>query len=361
MHGSLTPGVRDTRFWQTMRVTINDLARETGYSKTTVSFAFNEPGKISAQAREKILLAADKLGYVPDPVARSLSRRKLGTIGLLLPHTIPVALKNPYMVRLISGIGEVCNAHGLSLTMLPPNRGDVLKSVRSAAVDGFLTIGLEPEDEVVRVINHRHIPFLTIDGPAHAGLPSVCVDDRAAARVAMRHVLSKGHRNIAIVMLEESRSESDEAYSGIGRLRMDGYEEALTECGLEIDGQEVVLLHQPCTIEGGEQAARAVILEHTGVSAVVCMSDILALGVYRECQRAGWSIPEQLSVVGFDDIVEAELVTPALTTIRQPAEEKGRTAGTLLVEMIARRSVTPFTQLPCALVERGSVAAIFRP
>jgi alanine racemase len=341
-----------------MRITINDLARETGYSKTTVSFAFNDPDQISAQARSKILAAADRLGYIPDPVARSLSRRKVGSIGLLLPQSIPFSLQNPYMVRLISGVGDVCNANGLSLTMLPPHRGDLLKSARRAAVDGFITIGLEPEDEVVRAIRNRHIPFVIIDGPPHDGLPSVRVDDRGAARMAMQHVLERGHRSIAILMLEERQAEEDEAYSGIGRERMAGYGDALESVGSSLDSRDVVVLREPCSVAGGEEACRLILHEHPNVSALVCMSDVLALGVYRECRHAGYRIPDRISVVGFDDIVEAELLNPPLTTVHQPAEEKGRVAGSLLVNMIAGKQVQEFTELPCALVDRSSVATL---
>jgi DNA-binding LacI/PurR family transcriptional regulator len=338
-----------------MRVTIKDLAQETGYSKTTVSFAFNEPSQISEKARAKILAAADRLGYIPDPVARSLSRKTVGSIGLLLPQSIPFALQNPYMVQLISGIGEVCDENGLSLTMLPPHRGDLLRSARSAAVDGFLTIGLEPEDEVVRAILHRHVPFVIIDGPPHEGLPSVRVDDRAAARMAMEHVLAHGHTSIAILMLEESQLEDDEAYSGIGRERMAGYADALAKNGIALESSEVIVLHEPCSIEGGEDAARTILRSHPSITAAVCMSDVLALGVYRECQRTGHIIPDQLSVVGFDDIVEAELLNPPLTTIHQPAQKKGRVAGKVLVDMIADQKVQEFTELPCSLVTRSSV------
>ena len=229
-----------------MRVTIKDIARETGYSKTTVSFAFNDPSQISTEARTKILETATRLGYVPDPVARSLSQRRVGTIGLLLPQVIPFALQNPYMVRLISGLGQVCTDEGLSLTMLPPRKGSLLNTVRAAAVDGLVTIGLEPEDEVVTLIKNRHVPFVAIDAPAEPGIPCVTVADRQAADDAMTHLLEHGHRRIAIVIMEDGRTPDQEAYSGLGSVRMEGYNDALLRYGLSCDAPGVVQIEEPC-------------------------------------------------------------------------------------------------------------------
>lgn len=341
-----------------MRITIKDIAHETGYSKTTVSFAFNDPDQISTEARTKILEAATRLGYVPDPVARSLSRRRVGAIGLLLPQPIPFALQNPYMVRLISGVGQICDDEGLSLTMLPPRKGSLLGSARSAAVDGLITIGLEPQDEVVTLIKNRHIPYVTVDAHSEPGIPSITVDDRHAAQIAMTHLLEHGHRNIAVVILEDSRAPDQEEYSGIGRVRMEGYEDALRRYGMTQSDPRIVRLDEPCTIEGGLLAARSLVADHREVTGVVAMSDVIALGLYEGFRSAGLRIPDDVSVVGFDDILEAQLVTPGLTTVHQPAEEKGRRAGELLVRMIRDEEVDDSVQFTCSLIERGSVGTV---
>ncbi|MFW5716639.1 MAG: LacI family DNA-binding transcriptional regulator [Spirochaetota bacterium] len=341
-----------------MRITIKDIARETGYSKTTVSFAFNDPAQISAEARRKILETADRLGYVPDPVARSLSRKRLGAIGLLLPQPIPFSLHNPYMVRLISGLGRICNDEGLSLTMLPPKRGSLVNSVRAAAVDGLVTIGLEPEHEVVTLIKNRHIPFVTIDAHSGPGVPSITVNDRSAAQIAMDYLLAAGHRRVSIVMLADGDPSDQQHYSGIGALRMRGYDDALHRHGLSCDAPAVVRIDQPCSIEGGRAAARVLLRSHPDVTGVVCMSDVIAIGIYEEFQGAGRVIPRDLSVVGFDDIHEAELLRPPLTTVHQPAEEKGARAGELLVRMIRKEEVDEQVEFSCSLIERASVARL---
>ena len=341
-----------------MRVKITDIARITGYSKTTVSFAFNDPNQISAQAREKILEAATRLGYVPDPVARSLSGQRVGTIGLLLPQPIPFALQNPYIVRLISGLGQVCNDKELSLTMLPPLRGNLMSTVRSAAVDGLVTIGLEPEDDIITLIKNRHIPFVTIDAKTEPGIPSITVDDRKAADMAMTHLLEAGHRRIGILTLADQQLPDQEEYSGIGRVRMQGYEDALNRFGLSCDDPRIVQLNEPCSILGGSLAARTLLANYPEVTGVVSMSDVIAIGLYEELQSQGRQIPRDLSVVGFDDIYEAQLLRPPLTTIHQPAEEKGHRAGDLLVKMIDNQPVDDQVEFMCRLVERESVATV---
>ena len=341
-----------------MRVTIRDIARETGYSKTTVSFAFNDPARISSEARRKILDAAATLGYVPDPVARSLSRRRVGTIGLLLPQPIPFALSNPHLVRLISGLGSICNDEGLSLTVLPPKRGSLLATVRAAAVDGLVTIGLEPDDEIVRLIRMRHVPFVSVDGHAEPGMPSVTVNDRGAADLAMSHLLECGHRRIGILMLEDNTPPDQEVYSGIGRMRLRGYEDALNRYGLSGSKDAVVRIEVPCSIEGGRLAAQRILTEYTDLTGVVSMSDIIAVGLYEELKRKGKRIPVDVSIVGFDDIYESGLLTPPLTTVHQPAEEKGRRAGELLVRMIRNEPVEEQIEFSCTLVRRESVATV---
>ncbi|MEE8441991.1 MAG: LacI family DNA-binding transcriptional regulator, partial [Spirochaetia bacterium] len=340
-----------------MRVTINDIAKATGYSKTTVSFAFNDPGQISKEAREKVLAAAKELGYVPDPGARSLSSRRHGTIGLLLPQPIPLALKNPYMVRLISGLGEICNREGLSLTMLPPTRGNLLSSVKSAAVDGFVTIGLRPDTDIVQVIKHRHIPFVTIDGESDDGIPCVSINDREAARMAMDHLLEHGHRRIGVVIMADNRLPDQEEYSATGRERLAGYREALDALQIDWEDENIVKIHEECSLEGGRHAGRELVDKHPDVTGVVAMSDILAIGIVQELIKGGKRVPWDVSIVGFDDIPEASFLSPALTTVWQPAEDKGLRAGGLLVKMIQKKTVEERVEFRCRLIQRESVAA----
>lgn len=341
-----------------MRVTIKDIAQATGYSKTTVSFAFNDPGQISKEAREKILNAAQELGYVPDPAARSLSSRRHGTIGLLLPQPIPISLQNPYLVHLTSGLGEVCNREGLSLTMLPPTRGDLLHSVRGAAVDGFVTIGIQPWTDIVKVIKDRHIPLVTIDGFSENGIPCVSINDRGAAQTAMAHLLDHGHRRIGIVIMADDLIPGQDEYCGTSKERLAGYEDALGERGISTGDPRIVKLNAQCSLSGGREIGEFIAKEHPDLTGIVSMSDIMAIGIVQSLIQAGKRIPWDLSIVGFDDIPEASFLSPALTTMWQPAEDKGLRAAELLVKMIQKKTVEERVEFRCRLIQRESVASL---
>ncbi|MFP4567027.1 MAG: LacI family DNA-binding transcriptional regulator, partial [Spirochaetaceae bacterium] len=232
------------------RVTINDIARIAGYSKTSVSFAFNDPSRISRKAREKILAVAGELGYVPDPVARNLTLGTHGTIGLLLPETIATAFQNSHLSQVVQGIGEVCERENHSLTLISPRRESLLEGVRSAAVDGLITLGLEPGTDIVELIRRRHLPFVTIDGQDGGGFPVVGIDDRAAAAAAMNHLLDLGHRRIAVVCFVDEPQLT--GVSPVRAARIAGYRAAL-----EARGVAVAVAGGPAAAAGSRGAPRS--------------------------------------------------------------------------------------------------------
>ncbi len=333
------------------RITINDIARISGYSKTSVSFAFNDPGRISDKAREKILSIASELGYIPDPVARNLSLRRHGTIGLLLPQVIPLAFLNPHLSQIIQGIGEVCERAAHSLTVIPPVRESILDGVRNAAVDGLITLGLEPGMESVELIRKRHLPFVTIDGRDGGGFPVVGIDDRGGAADGMRTILNAGHRDVAIIsFVEDPRL----ATSHVKNQRLAGYNDALAEAGLA-ESPRVRFVESEPSLSGGRETMEALLESSPPPSAVVAMSDVIAIGVLQQIETAGLSAPRDVSVIGFDNIPEAVLVSPRLTTIAQPGVEKGRRAAELLMGLIEGEEVDHHVVLPVRTVERESV------
>lgn len=347
-----------------MRITIKDIAELAGVSKTTVSFAFNEPNRIGTETRERILAIAEEHGYVPDPVARTMSSKRVGTIGLLVPQSIPITFANRYMSQILSGLGEACETNRYTLTLIPPLEGSLYNSVRNASVDGFITLGLLPNMEAVRIIQQRHIPFVTIDGSDEHDIPSVSVDDRSSARTLMQHVLGFGHRNVGILSLgqDESRPswESEELtgthYSGISELRLAGCEDALREVGLSIGSENVPAINVGASMTAGWKAASDLLRRGTPPTAIVALCDEVALGAYRAADELGLRIPEDVSIAGFDGIIEGELVKPKLTTLVQPGFEKGRAAGLMLFNIIAGHPpVETRTMIPTSLREGDSV------
>ncbi len=348
-----------------MRTTINDIARLAGVSKTTVSFAFNDPGRISADTRDRIFKIAEERGYVPDPIARTLSSRRLGTIGFLLPQHISSAFENRYMAEILRGLGRAFEPNGLSITVIPPMAGSLDKSARSAAVDGFVTLGLLPNTDTAQVIRHRHLPLVTIDGSVDGDIPNVTIRDFDAAFSVMARILELGHREIGIIDMgpveenerEEGIDMSGSHYSGIAEQRRAGYEAALQTQGLSIEQPGISVVYREATRDGAYRAAMDLLDRSDRPSAIVAMSDLMAIGVYHAALKLGIPIPDELSVAGFDDTPEAELLSPPLSTLSQPGMTKGFEAGKMVLELLAGRTLETTTLfMETHFVERGSTA-----
>src|SRR5213596_1998918 len=146
-----------------VRVTITDVADAAGVSKTAVSFAFNNPERLGQATLERVLRVAHDLGYTPHPAARTLSMRRSGTIGVLIPQRLSTVFANPFMGELIQGMGELCEEHDLAMLMVPPLDGSLETAIRHASVDGFISLGLSPDDRALGVLDRIGIPTVLID------------------------------------------------------------------------------------------------------------------------------------------------------------------------------------------------------
>lgn len=337
------------------RVNIKDIAQRAGVSKTAVSFAFNNPSRLSESTAQQILTIAEEMGYSPDPVARSMSTGHTGTIGLLLPQPLPEIVRNPFFPEFVEGIGEVCTHSGLSLMLVSPLKGSMRRAIVNAAVDGFLTLGLEEYKATMVVLRQRGVPFVTVDSDPIEGVPAINVDDAGGACQAMQHVLASGHRQIAILAIRSGKQGHYQEYVGTLGARMHGYLQALQQFGLNINGRSVRLLECASTENGGMESFQALWKLRHHPTAIVAMSDIIAIGVIKAAIAAGVQVPQDLSVVGFDDITLASLIHPALTTVAQPSREKGQIAASQLVKLIESSPEPVHQVLPTRLIERASV------
>jgi DNA-binding LacI/PurR family transcriptional regulator len=345
-----------------MRPTIKDIAERAGVSKTTVSFALNDPTRISEETYKRVMAVVNELDYIPSPVARTLTTKRLGALGLLLPQPITEAMRNPYLLEIVRGIGELCEEREFSLTMLPPVKGRVIEAARRAFVDGLITIGVGPDHEVVELLNKRRIPFVTIDGVDTDATVNVGVDDESAAYELMRHLLDLGHRHIAVIsLMPETIQLRTGRFSLVRDRRLAGFRRALEEAGLELGSPDIPVTTAQSSVEGGEEAALRILAGRSSPTAIAAMADAIALGVYSACRREGLEIPRDISVAGFDDIPDAVRVRPTLTTVRQPGREKGSAAAELVVNLLDgaasedRRSL--HRRMPTTLMVRESTAA----
>ncbi len=339
-----------------MRVTIKRIAELAGVSKTSVSFAFNDPKKISRETYNRIMAIADREGYVPDPVARTMTTKRVGSIGVLLPQAIQETFKNPYVAEVLRGIGEVCHEDDLFLTILPPVKGFLSQAVRNAAVDGFIALGVEAAPKIVELIRQRHVPFVTIDGDEVFGIPNIGIDDEAAAESVMEYVLSRGHERIAVLALQADGPKTEEERSSkTSEKRLSGFSRALARYGLALDSPSITVQALPATMEAASETCHRILEKRPTL--IVCMSDTVALGVYEACAALGRRIPEDISVTGMDDIPFAALLAPPLTTVRQPGVRKGAYAARSIIDLIAGKPAAS-VRLPTDLIIRSSVARI---
>ncbi len=332
------------------RVTISDVASAAGVSKTAVSFAFNNPERLGQATLERVLGVAADLGYTPHPAARALSMRRSGTIGVLIPQRLSAVFANPFLSELIQGLGELCEEHDLTLLLVPPLDGSLEGAIRQASVDGFISLGLTPDDRALEVLDRIGIPTVLVDSVESPNHPSVNVDDEGGARAAARHLIGLGHRDLAVIGLPPTRAHVRNTPTAARR--MAGYDAAIKEAG----APEPFTVTAGISTHAGMRAFDALPKGRRRPTAVLAMSDMAAIGVMSAAAAAGLGVPADLSVVGFDDIPVAAWTNPPLTTVRQPIVEKGRLAARLLIQRMKGKSIDSPAPLETDLVIRSSTS-----
>ncbi len=341
------------------KVTITDIAKRAGVSKTSVSFAFNRPEQLSEATLQHILSVAEEMGYDPDPTASNLKTRQTGCIGLLLPQPLPLIARNPHMSGFIEGVGTTCHEAGLSLMLVPPLKGNLRRAIVRAAVDGFLTLGLETFRATMVLLQQRGTPFVMVDSDPEPGTACVNIDDEVGGYAAMSHMVGLGHRQIAILGIRSGHYGHYDEYAGTVRRRINGYLRAVAEAGLSIDGQHVRLIECTCDMEGGYEAFHTLWHMRWRPTAIVAMADVIAIGALHAARELGVNIPGDISLIGYDDIPASALTSPALSTIRQPIVEKGMIAAQLLMKHIDQEEPDmEHVLLPVELIQRDSCRAV---
>ena len=349
---------------QADRVTLATIAEELGVSRMTVSNAYNRPEKLSAAMRERILATAKRLGYSgPDPVAATLRRGHVGALGLLFDDPLPYAFTDPAAVLFFEGIAAVCEQERVGLVLVPSRFGrpDETDLTRTALVDGFIAYCDVADDGRLDLIEERGLPLVIADGPARVGAPLVGIDDRGAARAAAEHLLGLGHRDVGVVAFPlsldgyEGAADLERQAAGLyycNRERLAGIRAAFEGAG--IDWQTVPIEERvPHGRDAGRRAAAALLDRADRPTALLAMSDELAIGALHAAAERGLAVPQELSVMGFDDTPAAAETQPRLSTVAQPHREKGEAAARML---LAPDALPTRVALPTRLVPRDSTA-----
>ena len=336
------------------RARIADVARAAGVSKTAVSFAFNSPERLNPETAERILEVADDLGYRPHPVARMLTQRRTGTIGVLTPQALSVVFSNPFFGLFNEGVAAAAESSGHGLLFVSPLHGSLARAVGRATVDGFIAVGLPEGHPEIEQIRRAGLPTILVDSHAFPAHGSVTVDDEMGARLAAEHIVGLGHRDVLVVGVEPPAPMPRYGPDGVMGRRLGAYRDALGRAGIDLADERVLV--GPATIEGGMACLRRGWDDGLRPTAVLAMSDAMAIGVMHAAGEFGLSIPRDLSVVGFDDIDIARYTSPPLTTIRQPVRLKGEEAVRLLLAQLEPHASAAPEQvmLPVRLIVRGT-------
>jgi LacI family transcriptional regulator len=329
--------------------TIVDVARMAGVSVTTVSQTFSAKRPVSPRTRAKVRAAAARAGYRPSHVAVSMVTGRTTTIGVVVPD-----IANPFFSELVRGAEAAAMAAGYMTIVCSSELDAALEDrcvevLTDKRVDALLYLpGTTRRHTRLADPARNRTPLIVIDEELDDLPPGATVitsDNEAGGALAARHLADLGHREIAVV--------AGPAGLPTAEARLRGFVRALGERSIGVP-PERILRASYYTREAGLETGRAMLARHPGATAVFCANDLIALGLMTAAAERGIEVGRGLSVAGFDDIFVSELVTPALTTIRQPIAELGRQAAQLAVEAVAGRDQPRRIVLPVSLVIRAS-------
>jgi LacI family transcriptional regulator, galactose operon repressor len=328
----------------TKKPTIYDVAKQAGVSITTVSRMLNAPDKVNSKTRERVLAAIDQLSFVPKAEARARAMQRTGRIGVISPF-----FTAPSFIQRLRGVAETLSPENYELVIYTVDSNDHFQGYLSSLpltgnLDGLIILSLPVDDSQVRRLIDHELPTVLIEYP-HPKLNCVEIDDVEGGYMATTYLLGKGHRRIAFLGDTDLPEYSIHPVS----LRLRGFRRALKEARIKLPDTFVRLA--PYSQEQTRKVAKELLNLPEPPTAIFAATDFQALGVLKAARQLGFRVPDQLAVIGFDDLDIAEYFD--LTTISQHLDESGRLAVELLLAQIASPSRPPrHVKLPLTLVER---------
>jgi DNA-binding LacI/PurR family transcriptional regulator len=340
-----------------------DVARTAGVSQGTVSNVFNRPELVREEVRLHVRAVADAIGYRgADPKGRLLRAGKVNAIGVATTEPLSYFFDDPFARTLMEGMSAACDAAGAGLSLVSaPNHEKLAWNIQSALVDGFVLLCIDGGEKLVELGRERQLPFVAVAfGDADETISAIGIDEQAGARLAAVHLAQLGHRSFGVLAIEFADSHSgpvglaevDAAIYATSRERAYGYFAVLKQFG--VDASAVPIFETRPTRTSVEAGVAFLFDRPEPPTAILAMSDTVALMAIDILKSRGLRVPEDVSIVGFDGVPEAARSTPPLTTIAQPIAELGRRA----VEIILGHDGALHREtLPVELVVRGSTAA----
>lgn len=305
-----------------MRPTIYDIARIAGVSTATVSKVFNKTGNISEKTRRRIMEICEELDYQPNVLASALTGKNTYSLGLLIPDMV-----NPFFAELARNVEDRAQELGFNLIICNTDN-DMTKEVkyiqllRQKSVDGIIVATGVRNDEILKELIDQHVPVALVAREMSVlSTSTVLVDDFAGGYNATSHLIELGHRHIAVIAESMSVSSSKE--------RVRGYRHALQEAGLPFD--ENLVLTSDFSIVAGRMTALSLLSREDRPSALFACNDLLAIGAIQAAKELNIRVPDELSIVGFDNTILASITDPPMTTVAQPIRAMGHRVVDLII------------------------------
>lgn len=329
---------------------IRDVADNAGVSVATVSRTLQQPERVSPKTRSKVMAAVQAVGYKPNLMAVKFRSGKTHNLVVLVP-----TVANVFFARVISGMQEAAAELGYSILLANTlGNNDIenhyAKMVSTSQADGLIQLRAHNPFDASMINDNGLLPMVNACEVIDDGqYPVVSLDNRAAAKAMTQHLISLGHKRIAMIKGPNSSPLTQE--------RLNGYKDALRDANIDFD--DSLLLNGDFTLQAGYNAGVTISELNNRPSAVFCENDETAIGAMQAFKQANLHVPNDISVAGFDDIAFSAFVDPPLTTIAQPAEEFGRTAVTLLVDLLnGKIRKAPKVIMPFELIVRESTGSV---
>ena len=328
--------------------TMQDIANKAGVSKTTVSMVLNKKdNNISSATKDKILKITQELNYIPNSIARSLSTKKSGTIGIMVPD-----ITNPFFSEIARAIEDAANSFEYNVIFCNSDNEiekeeKYIELLVSKLVDGVIFIAGGKSTKSIDVLNNNGVPFILVDRYVedYENYYGVYSLNKEGIIDGVNYLYEKNKRKIVFV--------SGSSELGISNLRLEGYKEAMSNHEIY---DESLIFEGDFTIEGGKNATEDILENIKEFDAILYSNDVMALGGMKVLKRKGYRIPEDVSVIGFDNIQLSEVVEPELTTIGQPIYAMGKEACKLLIDVINENDITEkIIKFKPELIKRGTV------
>lgn len=327
--------------------TLHDVAAKAGVSTATVSRCLNFPDQVAARTREKVMSAIRALDYSPNFGAKAMAAKRTNTIGAIIP-----TMENAVFARGLQAFQEELRQHGFTMLVAsssyrPDIEEEQIRSLVARGADALLLIGHERAPDIYSFLEKQGVPSLVtwaydIDMPRF----SVGFDNRAAMRDMAAKVIGLGHRDLALISAEISGNDR-------ARARQEGIRQAMQDAGLTSD--QLQIIDTTYGIENGAIAFETLMRSATRPTAIFCGNDVLAVGALRRAREMQIAVPQDVSIIGFDDIELAQVAFPSLTTVHVPHREMGRRAAQVLVGLVQGAPMAASVRLDAKLMFRDSL------